>query len=254
MPLGTNFERSGVQSVCPTAFAEGNEGEVSVNFAGVSGARIIYREEARLLVRNHGEHWYGFAICTRCGFAKSEVEYGQGRMKLPKSFATHASVFSSDVRGFCWEKGGQTAPVLRNRVLAAWELTDMALLEWPGAHSHLRDGVHSLGRALMLAGTRLLELDERELGMELIPLQEGNLGIVIYDTSPGGAGHCQELIGLGEEWIKAARRILYVNEKHHSRCKKACLDCILDFSGQYTANLLDRRKALELMDDSSSCM
>ena len=251
MPLGTNFERSGEQSVCPTAFAEGNEGEVTENFAGVSGARIIYREEARLLVRNHGQHRCGFAICTLCGFAESEVQYGQGRMKLPKSFATHASVFSSDALSFCWDKGGQTAPVLRNRVLAAWELTDMALLEWPGAHSHLRDGVHSLGRAVMLAGTRLLELDERELGMELIPLQEGNLGIVIYDTSPGGAGHCRELIGLGEEWIKAAYRILYVDKNHHSRCKKACLDCILDFSGQYAASLLDRRKALQLLDDAS---
>jgi len=180
----------------------------------------------------------------------SEIAHDQGRMNLPRSFETHASVFSKNPRRFCWDKGGTTAPVLRNRVLAARELTDMLLLEWPRAIVYERNGVYSLGRALMLAGTRMLELDERELGMELIPLQDPNLGIVIYDTSPGGAGHCQELINLGKEWIEATRDILYVNEKHHNRCKKACLECILDFSGQYSANQLDRLAGLSLFDNA----
>ncbi len=249
-PLGTNLERIGEQSVCPTAFAEHGGGQVIEDFAGVRKARIVYREEAPLLVRNNGRRHCGFAICTRCGFAMSEVEYGDGRMKLPRSFETHASVFSRNPRSFCWEKGEPVAPILRNRVLAARELTDMALLEWPGATLLVRDGVYSLGRALMLAGARLLELDHRELGIELMPLHDANLGIVIYDTAPGGAGHCQELINLGKKWIEASRRILYVDEKHHSRCKKACLDCILDFSGQYSANQLDRRAALTLLDDA----
>ncbi len=125
----------------------------------------------------------------------------------------------------------------------------MALLDWPGATSSERNGVYSFGRALMIAGAHLLELDERELGMELMPLRNRHLGIVIYDTAPGGAGHCQELINLGEDWINATRGILYVDEKHHSRCKRACLDCILDFSGRYFAHRLDRLAALTLMDD-----
>lgn len=253
LPLGTNLERIGEQSVCPTAFTEhSEEGSVTENFGCVPNARITYREEAPLLVRNTGKNRCGFAICTRCGFAMSEIDHGQGRMNLPRSFERHASVFSSNPRSFCWEKGDQTAPVLRNKVLAARELTDMALLEWQGATSFVHDGVYSFGRALMLAGALLLELDERELGMELMPLREANLGIVIYDTSPGGAGHCQELINLGKEWIEATRSILYVDEKHHSCCKKACLDCILDFSGQYSAKSLDRQAALILLDNAIS--
>ena len=248
MPLGTNLERIGAQSVCPTAFTEETEGEATENFAGVFGARIIYRDEADLLVKNQGDG-FGFAICTRCGFAASEREYGEGRMRLPQNFITHASIFSSKPNSFCWEKGEEGSPVLRNRVLAAREMTDMALLEWPGAHLGVRDGVYSFGRALLLAGARCLELDERELGMELMPLHEGNLGIVIYDTSPGGAGHCQELINLGRDWIEATRRILYVDEKHHSLCARACLDCILDFSGQYSANRLNRLDALAILDE-----
>ena len=252
MPLGINLERIGKQSVCPISFAEHGGGEVVENFAGVSEARITYREEAELLVRNAGRYGRGFAICTRCGFAMSEDEYGQGRVNLPNNFAKHASVFSSNPISFCWKKGEKTAPVLRNRVLAARELTDMALLEWPGATSNEYDGVYSLGRALVLAGSRLLELDERELRTELIPLRDNNLGIVIYDTTPGGAGHCQRLIELGREWIETTHSVLYVNDEHNKNCEKACLDCILDFSSQYSANHLDRRAALALLDNAAA--
>ena len=106
-----------------------------------------------------------------------------------------------------------------------------------------------LGRALAMAGARLLELDERELGVEIIPLSVPNLGIVIYETSPGGAGHCVELSRLGREWIEMARQILFVDDEHHSRCRRACLDCILDFSGQYRAYELDRISALQIVED-----
>jgi superfamily II DNA or RNA helicase len=250
LPLGRDIERIGEQSVCPTAFAEHGVGEVIDGFAAVPQSRLTYPEEAPLLVRNSGRRRCGFAICTRCGFAMSEDEYGEGRMNLPREFETHASVFSSNPRSFCWEKGEQAAPILRNRVLAARELTDMLLLEWPGGNILSQDAVYSFGRALLLAGARLLELDERELGMVLMPLHDPNLGIAIYDTAPGGAGHCQELITLGQHWIEFARRILYVDERHHARCKKACLDCILDFSGQYSAGRLDRLAAIELVDDA----
>ena len=178
----------------------------------------------------------------------SESDYGQGRMNLPKDFDKHASVFYSDPSSFCWEKGEQTPSVLRNRVLAARELTDMILIEWPRAMSHERDAVFSLGRALVLGGTRLLELDERELGMELVPLRDKKLGIAVYDTAPGGAGHCRELVDDGEKWIEATRGVLYVNHRHHLRCRKACLECILDFSGQYFASRLNRPAALDLLD------
>ena len=251
LPLGTNLERIGKQTVCPTAFLERHEDElIFENFAGIKKARLLYRDEAPLLVRNDGKQHCGFAICTRCGFAMSEVDYGQGRMNLPQGFETHASVFSNNQSSFCWIKKDTTAPVLRNRVLAAKELTDMILIEWPGATSYEYNAVYSLGRAMMLSGSRLLELDERELGMTLMPLTAPNFGIVIYDTAPGGAGHCLELIKFGKQWINTSRKILYVDDEHNARCQKACLDCILDFSDQYSAFYLDRKSALKLLDNA----
>ena len=173
-------------------------------------------------------------------------------MNLPGNFDQHASVFSASPSSFCWERGAQVVPVLRNRVLAARELTDMLLIEWPGATTNDLEGVYSLGRAMILAGSRLLELDQRELGVEILPLRVPNLGIVIFDTAPGGAGHSLELCHLGREWVEAARQVLYVNDEHHARCRRACLDCILDFSGQYRANQLNRVSALHLIDDAFS--
>jgi DEAD/DEAH box helicase domain-containing protein len=107
----------------------------------------------------------------------------------------------------------------------------------------------SLGRALLLAGARLLELDSRELGLELKPRETSEFSILLYDTVPGGAGHCFELMKLGEAWLKEARNILYVSRSHDDVCRRACLECLLDFGGQFKAHLLDRKGALELLDE-----
>jgi DEAD/DEAH box helicase domain-containing protein len=249
----TDPERVGEQTVRAPEFAEAGELKPTENFGAVTGLRVTYKEESVLLVTNAGNDKCGFAICTRCGFAMSEKEdHGKGRMNLPDGFDQHASIFSTNPNSSCWEKGEQAAPVLRNRVLAARELTDMLLIEWPGATEASPDGVYSLGRAMVLAGTQLLELDERELGLEIIPLRAPHRGIVIYDTAAGGAGHCFELLNLGNEWVQRTRQILHGNDEHHSRCRRACLDCILDFSGQYRAHQLDRHEALQIIDSAFS--
>lgn len=248
----TTFERVGEGKVYPLMFTEGQGDEATDDFAGFRGLKLVYREEAELLIRNAGDNKCGFAICTRCGFAESEDSYGDGVMKMPAEFARHASVYSPNADSFCWTKNEATPPVLRNRVIAAREFTDMVLLEWPGA-THQK-AAFSLGRALVLAGTRLLELDARELNMELLPLKYPNLGIVIFDSTPGGAGHCLELMRLGREWIEKSREVLFADPEHDQRCDRACLDCILDFSGQHRANMLDRRAALQLLDGATQLL
>jgi len=145
----------------------------------------------------------------------------------------------------CWPNSFPYEPVLRHKVLAAKETTDVLILDWPGhcAEAPLR----SLGRALVLAGARLLELDSRELDLELKARVEGDLGILLYDTLPGGAGHCFELLDRGGEWLEAAREILRGSPSHNATCRRACLECLLDFGGQFHAHLLDRKGALDLL-------
>jgi hypothetical protein len=228
--------------------------KTDLGFGGIPGLIATYYEagQGQLLLRNAGgDAWsklgHGFAVCTRCGFAMSEEKPSNAKSPPapPKKFRDHASVFSSNPMTRCWPNSLSYEPVLRHKVLAAKETTDVLILDWPGGCDEAR--LFSLGRALVLAGTQLLELDSRELKSELKARAEGDLGILLYDTVPGGAGHCFELFVLGRPWLEAARKILRGSPSHNATCRRACLECLLDFGGQFHAHLLDRKGALDLL-------
>jgi len=253
-PPGRQLERVGTVDVRPVSnLATKSPARQEADYAGVPELRASYFEAgaAELLFRNAGgaafsERGQGFAVCTRCGFAMSEeqaaTEKGDG--PLPKNFRDHPSIFSSNPASRCWRRDQES--VLRHRVLAARETTDVLILDWPGACGDA--SLYSLGRALLLAGAQLLELDNRELEVDLKMRPDGAPSIFLYDAAPGGAGHCLELMELGRPWVERAREILRGSDEHHARCRRACLDCILDFSGQFGAHRLDRLAALELLE------
>ena len=254
---GRRLDRIGEVVVSPAgAFTVGSATRNWQHYAGVAGLILTYYEDAELLLRNAGgARWdqagNGFAVCTRCGFAESEERPAQqGIVNLPRDFRTHASVFSTQPEDRCWPRTMQEAPVLRNRVLAARERTDILIIHWPSTFSVDASALFSLGRALLLAGTRMLEIDSRELGLELKPLVGGELGILLYDTTPGGAGHCLELCKLEREGLEKAHQILKGTDQHHLLCRRACLECLLDFAGQFYADRLDRLAALEILESS----
>lgn len=253
---GRNLDRVGeVQISTASAFTLINFTRQDCNFANISGLMATYYEAGagELLLRNAGgDPWSklgdGFAVCTRCGFAMSEErpDNPNGALPpLPKKFKDHASVFSSNPNTRCWPKSLPSEPVLRHKVLAASETTDVLILDWPPSN---KAALFSLGRAFVLAGARLLELDGRELDLELKPRGAGEFSILLYDTVPGGAGHCFELMKLGRPWLEEAQKILRGSRAHHDACRRACLECLLDFAGQFHANRLDRKRALELLD------
>jgi Lhr-like helicase len=255
-PPGRNLDRVG-EVVLSTAggFTLNTATKTEDRFGGVAGLTATYYEAGagQLLLRNAGgDAWskagHGFAVCTRCGFAMSEEKPSNGKKSpaLPKNFADHPSVFSSSPMTRCWQRNLPSDPVLRHKVLAAKETTDVLILDWP---EQCDEGpLFSLGRALVLAGARLLELDSRELNLELKARADGERGILLYDTTPGGSGHCFELLALGRPWLEEAQRILRGSPSHDTTCSRACLECLLDFGGQFHAHLLDRKAALGLLD------
>jgi len=216
-------------------------------FGGLAGLRAAYYEESEILLRNEGADRKGFAICTRCGFSMSERGLGQGRERLPGKFHSHAPVFQTTDRPWCWSR--DDAPVLRNRTLAARERTDLLVFQFPAAAEATESAAVSLGRALVMEGARLLEVDSRELEARAKPSASGNsFDLMLFDSGSSGAGHCRELFDMGEEWFSRAKQRLKGDPDHDNRCKRACLDCILDFSGQFSASKLDRQAAIELLD------
>jgi DEAD/DEAH box helicase domain-containing protein len=242
-----------VEVTAAGGFTIGSASRELDDYAGVHRLRASYYEDGELLLRNAGgKAWdqagHGFAMCTRCGFAMSEDRPAQqGIENLPTDFREHASVYSTKLSDRCWPRNLKDIPVLRNRVLAARERTDVLILDWPRSPSG-DAALYSLGRALLLAGTRMLEIDSRELGVSLKALTTGEPGILLYDTVPGGAGHCLELMQLGRPWLDEARTLLRGSEPHDQSCRRAYLECLLDFAGQFYADKLDRIGALRLLE------
>jgi DEAD/DEAH box helicase domain-containing protein len=252
---GRRLDRIGeVVVVALDGIAKGDATQQKENFAGVQGLTASYFEAGtgELLYRNAGDGnggqaGFGFAVCTRCGFAMSEMfppDRKGNAGQLPRDFREHPSVYSPNGNIRCWSRDEEA--VLRNRVLAARETTDMLFLHWPNAFDDV--ALYSLGRALVLAGTQLLDLDSRELEMNIKRHATDGPSILLYDATPGGSGHCLELVKLGQKWLGKARVILRGGEAHHVTCRKACLECLLDFSGQFHADRLDRKRALELLE------
>jgi hypothetical protein len=56
------------------------------------------------------------------------------------------------------------------------------------------------------------------------------------------------LMERGREWLAKARDILHGSDEHNRTCRKACMDCILDFAGQVRAHRLNRIRALAILD------
>ena len=56
-----------------------------------------------------------------------------------------------------------------------------------------------------------------------------------------------ELFGQGESWVTEAKSILS-DDRHQNPCNRACLECILDFAGQFGADKLDRQAAIALIE------
>jgi hypothetical protein len=146
-PPGRNLDKVG-EVVLSTAgsFALSAATRTDRAFGGVDGLVATYYEagQSQLLLRNAGgEAWskrgHGFAVCTRCGFAMSEEKPSDAKLPpLPKKFRDHASVFSSNPMTRCWPNSLPHEPVLRHKVLAAKETTDVLILRsslffpWPG--------------------------------------------------------------------------------------------------------------------------
>lgn len=205
------------------------------DFGGVTGLSASYREDGELLIYNRGDKRRGFAICLRCGYSDSEIEHGQGRVRLPEDFENHARLNSPKDTSRCWS--AKSTPVLRNQTLAAREVTDVLLLDFSRCLGVRRTDiplVTTLGYGLHRAAAQILQLDGRELGVVIVPAGESGrgLGALLYDNVPGGAGHVRELLEYGSDWLERTRKVLFVDSAHDQRCKSACLDCLLSFETQ----------------------
>lgn len=248
-----DVERVGTVQTATITFVDSEEQIIPADdFADVTGLRALYKEDGELLVYNAGENSSGFAICLKCGYADSEKEWKEGKDVYPKDFQSHAPLHERDPWSRCW-RSNENPPELRNQILAARETTDVLMIDLTDCSNLASDPstMMTLGYALQRAGAKILELDARELGVMLTPARkEGStLGIVLYDTAAGGAGHVYELMKIKRPWVEEALNVLTAKGDltHDQRCERACLDCILSFDNQMNVGMLNRKLATDLL-------
>jgi DEAD/DEAH box helicase domain-containing protein len=230
-------ERVGRAMLVSTEFLNpGDRNSVDHGFGNVAGLKATLCEGGEILAANGGTDALGFAVCTRCGFADSEVKTGSGRENLPRRFDLHTNLRKKD--GKCW--GNKEAPVLRNHHLAAQQATDLVQFDFanvPGPASSQRV-ITTLGYALKQAGAEILELDPREIGMTVCRVGNANdWGLQLFDSTAGGAGHVVELFGQGSEWLDRSLSTMFRDREHDNTCITACLRCLLTTASQYDYEL-----------------
>ena len=230
-----SFETIGRVSSYSIAF-QGNPDQLEIipNYAGIARLEARYRAAGEIVLLNSGSHEFGFAVCTKCGYADSERNAtGDGRVNLPGNFEWHASLFQTDENRTCWSN--DEAPVLRRQHLSAKQVTHLLLFDlspWLEIeNADHRRIANTIAQCLRLAGCRLRQIDSREisvLGATASPTNPLGLAIVLYDSVSGGSGHVFEMMeSLKQLWWQEAASFLDVPSGPDEVRRRAMMRSIL---------------------------
>jgi DEAD/DEAH box helicase domain-containing protein len=248
----TDQERVGVTQVMASVLLSATPVRKAMDFAGIEGAHAHLFENADLLAMNAGQYECGFALCTRCGFADSMRGAAEELPSLDGvPFREHLPIVGKSGNSRpCW-KHREDGLVIRHLHLAAEHNTDLLQLDLERADS-IRTLVMAMtfAHAVHLAAAELLEIDVREISLSTEELRQGiSWRFQLYDSDAGGSGHVADLMTREAELAPALLSVLRRDDAHDSRCRNACLRCLLTQESQeaYASGLLDRRGLLEIL-------
>ena len=222
----------------------------------VDGVELSYAPDGKLFVYNEGPHGTGFALCWLCGRAEGEGRAAAGAGgagDLPKRLRGR----SRDAHLVPW--GFQPCPndgtgYGRNMTLGAQIQTDVLRVRndgrFPGEVGADRVFATTWMAALVTAGARRLHLDVRDLGGLLVPRTvdgRGSWDVVLYDDTPGGAGHVGQLLAEFPFLVADVEALLRGPGHHHEVCEAACRECLVSYRTQPFADQLDRRVVLDAL-------
>ncbi len=205
--------------------------------------QIIYKEKALIYGMNQGSKGFGFAICTKCGYAESEnfKENNGSNERLPTAFKKHAAIYNETGAGMCMTS---SPTVWRNYIMMAKMTTD-AIVILPRREFKDMSIAQTLANALQLSGCEELGIDERELN-SLVLESEGKFNILIYDNQSGGVGYVYDLCKYRwHDWIEKTKMRLYIDEQHDNECLYGCIKCVVTMN---TENPLPRKETLAYLN------
>lgn len=194
----------------------------------VGDGKVITRlsRQGRITVVNRGRGG-GYDFCDDCGFIREASNQPLEKHERPA------------VPGLTTKKTTCTT-FLKHASLGHWYLTDCVQIDLPSVSVSDEPRLKSLLAALLAA--------VEEVGIEHNDVN-GSIGrrssVVIFDSVPGGAGHARRIAEVLPELFASARRI---TESCECGADTSCYGCLRSYRNQTEHDLLERRLALEVLD------
>lgn len=218
--------------------------------------RYRHSNDATIINRSDGLHGNGYAICLRCGRADSMMTNDE----LPLIFHdTQGNIIphkrlrggkNNDRETECPGSHEEWA-IKRNVRLVATTRTDIFELQLHDQKGNPIDRItaYSLGVGLRRALADMLGVEEREIGIATSPTRDranrSAHSIYLFDTAQGGAGYVSKTIEKLPSLLRMAKTFLHCPKD----CDVACQACLLSYDTQHHIQYLDRRNALQLLDE-----
>jgi len=230
--------RQGYRLQMAYRFAPAESGHRVVGAQVPDRLELQYAPSATILIVNHGwraRRTEGFLVDLESGELRSESD-----LEGNQSPGHHPSIQRVKL---CVQ---DTQNLLRLRILEP-SLRDDPVFET------------SLMYALERAIEQTFQLEDSELVVEAVGEGESR-ALVFYEASEGGAGVLRRLVEEPEALPEAARealRLLHFDPKTGENLAedghRACYECLLSFSNQLAAHLLDRHRVRDFLRELTNC-
>jgi phage FluMu protein Com len=207
--------------------------------------KSTHLENEELIIVNRGaDNESGFYMCEDCGFIKA-VTHEDGIKN------THEKPFqlSGYVERIC--SGNLHKVYLGNSfktdlLLIRFEMDDK--VDFYASKAWLKDALLTIGEALVLASSRVLDIDAQELTVGYRIIQEGTdsgyVDLYLFDTLSGGAGYSYEA---GRRINEIIPETLVVLKSCENNCDSSCYKCLRNYQNQMKHDSLNRILGLELL-------
>lgn len=210
----------------PVAILIREEGVFGAGRAYRWGAKTLdWRPQVHLLVGNVGEarlalrNQLGYLTCKVCGQTQS-----------PYATAAEALRF---------EKGHQKRCAAMPQRIGVYAriVSDCLRL-----HECSRVEAYSVGEALRIAGSRVLEMEVDDLELAAVPIEgkDDVVDLLLVDPMPGGSGLLQQMI---ENWGSLVESAAEVARECPANCETSCSECLQSYRNQQYHGSLDRTVA-----------
>jgi len=276
--------------LCPACKTQ-HDGENSLLVSLLEMPNVRCRPRERITSDEEERRRKGFEITTAYRFALSpddkprtreaDVMAG-GSTMLRLNYAPAATLLrinhrwrSADQPGFLidFESGeiagaevdeGQEPPSRRRRIesvrLSVQDTQNMLLVRPARPEIIGNPAVEAtLQYAIQRACERLFELEETELSAERIGRRD-HRSILIYESAEGGAGVLRRLVEEPDAFARLAAEALTIchfdsaGKDLRPECHAACYHCLMSYSNQQEALLLDRHKVLPYLLDLAAAI